>query len=244
MKYLTKQWYHAMRSSDLHLLQNADEQAIQPTESYFQECYAQWEQQWMDGLASPEESTPEEQSKKILQLQKEARTVFENNLAYYEKRLPQAIKEEIADLRLLPLYKISPTALQLLTRYCMENDAAADEGIRLLKQEQALHFPDGLPSFYNDLYFHDAVITAMAWEGEDLLLSFDWGKRCRFSEAKILLQEEALENACWLYQELYTSDQGYELHILLCRENEFSNEHLFYFTLRCREIYIDFPENI
>ena len=107
---------------------------------------------------------------------------------------------------------------------------------------------------------HDAFVRSMKWEGEDLIIEFEVEdpeerladirendpelleemgeahflfpeiKAIRFRDAEILKQEEPLENTWWLYDEIWKTDRGYEIHALLWKEHG-----VFEMTIECRE---------
>ena len=88
----------------------------------------------------------------------------------------------------------------------------------------------------NDFYFHDGVITQVQQEGTDLILTFDLGKNCRFHDAVLLVREKELIHAVWLYDEIYPSGTGYEIHGLLEPLN--MADSLFEIILQCRDVSI------
>jgi len=233
MKFLTKQWYRDMQSTDLHLLLQEDEQAAHPTEEYFQALYARREQEFLD-YPPDEGATPAWETQQKQQFEE----AFHASLSRYIDGLPEEIKNCIPDLRLLPLYRVPPQCAEMIRRFCMEKQEAVDDAFNRYKEALRLHFLDKFPPFMNDFYFHDGVITQVQQEGTDLILTFDLGKNCRFHDAVLLVQEKELINAVWFYDEIYPSGAGYEIHVLLCQKPFNMRDSLFEIILQCRDVSI------
>ena len=107
----------------------------------------------------------------------------------------------------------------------------------------------GLDKIWTGGYsLHDSRVQSVKREGEDLVIEFDGEKALklheeleeeflfpeiraiRFRDAEILKREQPLENAWWLYDEIWKSERGYEIHALLWREHG-----VFELTIECRE---------
>ena len=86
---------------------------------------------------------------------------------------------------------------------------------------------------------HDSLVQSVKREGEDLILEFEYDEEAtwpeiravRFRDAKILKQEGPFENAWWLYDEIWKTEEGtFEIHALLWKADD-----VFELTIECRD---------
>ncbi|MBQ8510439.1 MAG: DUF4085 family protein [Clostridia bacterium] len=103
---------------------------------------------------------------------------------------------------------------------------------------QNLHkqFGDSLPEFYKNFRLHDCRLKDYGMQGEDYSITIASDcmsglKQVIFRKATVLKQDDTIEKASWLYDELYRTYNGYQLHALLFRRGQ-----LIEFTVACRDV--------
>lgn len=169
----------------------------------------------------------------------------------YEANLPEGIKEKIADMRVFALGYCSGEvlkALKMLDRDTRKKLKQTEE------KEMRARLAENLPAELTDkIIFHDCEVTKVSFEGRDIIIKFDITggftiyDTLIFRNAEIVEQEESILNARWIYDELYRTDDGYEIHIMFEGE-KFSElfadigdikEGLCYLTIRCSDIAVE-----
>ena len=244
MRYLTKEWYHTMTDSGLGVQLRADDRAAVFSEEFFQSL---WEKKCNDMLAVREDVCYEYD---MPWDEEDERRYFEENYRREEEifrtRTPAKILSKVADIRVLALGLCTEEVYRDFEEYralCeKQTEKTMDEAWELQRTQ-------GLDKVWTRGYsLHDSRVQSVKREGEDLVIEFnrenalklheDLGEEflfpeiraIRFRDAEILKQEEPLENAWWLYDEIWKSERGYEIHALLWREHG-----VFELTIECRE---------
>ena len=143
-------------------------------------------------------------------------------------------------------------------------ERAVREAIESYHQEYARNFGAHEPEF-GKARLHDSIVLSSRQEGKDLVLDLEPDltditrlvfKDCEIltlegfvgnkrqgtavKRASIVKQEDPLKDAWWLDEEIYPSEGGYEIHVLLGKENW----RLIEFSVRAREIEIFRDESI
>ena len=235
MRLLTKAWYQTMQDSGLGVCLEEDQRAAEFSEELFEELWAETLADWLkmrEDVCSILEETFDEA---------EERRLFEENyrreLEGYRTRTPAKILQKVADLRVLALGICTGEVWKELEEYrawCEKWTEKTMEEAWNLQKSQGLE-----KAFTGEHSLHDSFVLALRREGEDLLIEFErdedvtWPeiKAVRFQNAEILKQEQAVENAWWLYDEVWSREAGgYEVHALLWKENA-----VFELTVGCRE---------
>ena len=245
MRLLTKEWYQTMTDSGLGVQLVTDDRAAVFSEALYQQLREEKLHQWLDDqrelrayLEEPYDEAAERQS---------FAEFHSRELEEFQTRTPAQILAKVADIRVLAL------------GLCTEEVYRDFEDYRALcrkwtekTMEEAWNMcvSQGLDQIWTGEHtLHDSLILTMKREGEDLVIEFDGEKALklheeleeeeflfpeiraiRFRDAEILKQEEPLENTWWLYDEIWKSERGYEIHALLWREND-----VFELTIECRE---------
>lgn len=182
---------------------------------------------------------------------------FSFDLKMVPHRFPKCVTD-IVDPRILALGLITESAYKLYKaeqqRIEQEYEAINEEGDRVLAEQD---IPEEIKSRFR---FHDADTLALRKSGKDLLLymrnEYMWtGEKTPyvkviFKNVKKINREKGLSIRptidkqgklfCWcqfLYHELYRTEKGYEVHIMLM-----SSTHLRYLTVECEDI--EFEEDI
>lgn len=162
---------------------------------------------------------------------------LQEKIVQLKKILPLEILNEVADIRILALDVATSEMIQKIASFCKQNEAI--EKAIAKQYEDYLQKYQTRPGreFVQELDFHDCEVLSLEWCGNDLIIHLD---NCSgFTEhntiflrdAELLQCDGDLENAWWLYEEIYDADSRFELHILLQGKKE-----LLYFTVRAAEI--------
>lgn len=173
--------------------------------------------------------------------------VYQGGLKNGYMRFPEWVKGKV-DIRLIALGFLPKSAYEALKAEQERNKAAFDEieneAEKALGKESE-RIPERILS---DFGFHDGVVLSLERAGADLVMTVkDYGVpfegdtpyvRVTFTNGKILERDENLTfeadgaQCCWLYDELYKTESGYEAHMLLI------NKDLCYLTIGCDDILI------
>ena len=234
MRLLTKEWYQTMTDSGLGVQLVTDDRAAVFSEALYQQLREEKLHQWLDDqrelrayLEEPYDEAAERQS---------FAEFHSRELEEFQTRTPAQILAKVADIRVLAL------------GLCTEEVYRDFEDYRALcrkwtekTMEEAWNMcvSQGLDQIWTGEHtLHDSLILTMKREGEDLVIEFEYDadatwpeiKAARFRDAQILKQEQPVENAWWLYDEIWKSERGYEIHALLWREDDLCE-----LTIECRE---------
>lgn len=232
MKLLTKEWYRTMQDSALGVQLRVDDRAAECSEEVYRTLRAERLAQWLRDREEVCEVTEEsfDPEKEWLLFGE----FLDAELRTFQTRTPPAILQKVKDIRLLAL------------GYCTREVYADFEAYRKLCQKWTEKTMDeawnmrraqGL-EWTGEHSLHDSFVRLLEREGEDLLLGLEvdeeatWPeiKAIRFRDAAVLKQERPVENAWWLYDEIWRTDDGCEVHALLWRDNE-----VFELTVACRD---------
>lgn len=223
MNYFTKEWYELCQKIYFYLTLEEDEQAESFSEEYFQKLYLEklneflgsWKQSYENG------HKPFEREKFSKQFEERFICHQEN----FEKILPEKILKNIADIRVFVLDRASRQVISDVTRFCNDNEKSVDKTIK----EYNKYYSEALKSFNKHLVeninFHDCLITDIKQTNQYLSILFDNSGgftdvyEIRFENYKIIKQDASLENSWWLYDEVYKTDDKYEIHALLENKN-------------------------
>lgn len=231
MRLLTKEWYQTMTDSGLGVQLVSDDRAAVFSEALYQQLREEKLHQWLDDQREYLEEAYDEAAERQSFAEFHSRELEE-----FQNRTPEKILHKVADIRVLAL------------GLCTEEVYRDFEDYRALCQkwtemtmEEAWNMcvSQGLDQIWTGEHsLHDSLVLTMKREGEDLVIEFEYDadatwpeiKAARFRDAEVLKQEGPVENAWWLYDEIWKSDRGYEVHALLWREDDLCE-----LTIECRE---------
>lgn len=231
MCYLTKEWYQTMGDSGLGVCLTADERAAEASEAVFQTLRAEKLEAWLRDRQEvceilEEPFDPEREERLFEEMTAE-------ELRHYRERTPQAILRKVADLRVLALGFCTEEVFADLEAYRAKCEEETEQTMKLVWKLQRAQGT----RWTGEHSLHDSLVQSVTRAGEDLVIEFrrdkvDWPeiRAIRFRDAEILKQEQPVENAWWLYDECWKTDNGYEVHALLWKEND-----VFELTIGCRE---------
>lgn len=256
MKLLTKDWYQTMQDSGLGVQLRVDDRAAECSEELFRKIREEELSDWLEMRRELCADFGEEFEEVGEREYFEER--FQRELETFRARTPVKILEKVADIRVLALGVCTEEVFADFREYrewCRKwTEQTLDEAWNLQKSQGL----DAVWTGEHSL--HDSVVLSLNREGEDLLIEFEREdpmerlqdvrendpelleemgeeaflfpeiKAIRFRDAEILKQEQPLEEAFWLYDEIWPAEEGtYEIHALLWRENE-----VFELTIGCR----------
>ncbi|CAH1209878.1 DUF4085 family protein [Paenibacillus sp. JJ-223] len=148
------------------------------------------------------------------------------------RRLPLALSSQIADERVFALGYCTKEVMRQLKLLSKENEKkmmhTLDEYRKVRQNEQ---IPEDIQRKFS---FHDCrVIRVDSGEAVVIRLDTEGGftnlNHITFVGAEIIKQDEIV-GSCWLYEELYRIDHGYEAHVLFEDGSEL--------IIRCNDIII------
>jgi len=175
----------------------------------------------------------------------------QNMLRYGALRYPEWVRETV-DKRLLALNRMPETAYHRLKKEEEENQRAFG---KIMEEASVALEAQNIPEeIRSQLHFHDAHLLALKKAGADMELYLrkdgGWPKETTpyikiiFKNVSKLEREKGLvlrmkrddngevfSNCQYLYDELYKTEVGYELHMLLC-----TTKALRYLTIGCEDI--------
>lgn len=233
MRYLTKQWYQTMQDTGLGVCLEVDERAAEFSEDIYQTLRTQKLAQWLRDREEVcqvlgESFDPMEEERSFDEF-------CARELETYRTRTPEPILTKVADLRVLAVGYCTREVFRDLEHYAQQCREQTEQTMDRAWEEIKAQGLD--EAFTGEHSLHDSVIRTMEREGEDLVIKFErdeveWPeiKAVRFRGAVILTQEQDVENAWWLYDEVWRTGEGYEVHALLWRD-----DGVFELTVQCRD---------
>ena len=238
MRFLTKEWYQAMQSTALHVMLEIDLRAGTFSEKYFRELYNARLQKWFDiraklcnALEMPFDKDAERKS-----FAKGYRT----NKKIIVERIPDEILRQVADIRVLALNCCTEEVKCLITSFSEANHKFIEETMSAYKSFAHSQFSDADDVLLKRFHFHDEEVKSSRRIGNDWVIDFgecsegySQIRYVRFKNASVLKQEKRLYGAWWLYEELYKTQSGYEVHVLLDKNG------LIEFILSCDDVVLE-----
>ena len=163
-------------------------------------------------------------------------SIWKDKIELLEKGLPGEILDRVADIRVLALDIASAEVKRAITQFCKKNERTMKKTMSDYQKYYKKAFADGEPPFAEELNLHDCVVTSCHKSGRDIVVmvdnsgGFTNATKVIFRKAEVLCRECPLRGAWWLYNELYKTDDGYELHAMV------QKKELVYFTVKCADI--------
>lgn len=253
MRFLTKEWYQTMTDGSLGVQLRADDRAAVFSEELYQQVRAEKLKEWLADLREYLEEAYDEAAER-----QRFAEFHSQELEEFQTRTPAQILAKVADIRVLALGLCTEEVYRDFEDYWARCKTQTEETMKEAWDLQRTQGLDKVWTGGHSL--HDAFVCSMKWEEEDLIIEFEVEdpeerladirendpelleemgeahflfpeiKAIRFRDAEILKQEEPLENTWWLYDEIWKSERGYEIHALLWWEND-----VFELTIECRE---------
>lgn len=230
-----------MTDGSLGIQLRADDRAAVFSEELYQQVRAEKLKEWLadqrENLEEAYDEAAERQSFAELHSQE---------LEEFQTRTPAQILAKVADIRVLALGLCTEEVYRDFEDY---RALCEKQTVKTMEEAWNMQKAQGLEKVWTGEHsLHDSLVQSVKREREDLVIEFDrendpelleeLGEEflfpeimaIRFRDAEILKQEQQVENAWWLYDEIWKSERGYEIHALLWQEND-----VFELTIECRE---------
>ncbi len=172
----------------------------------------------------------EEYSKKIFA------QIYDLRLKQIQEDLPKEIYKQIADPRVFALGFTTSEIYEAVRDFSVQNNRYTQ---KILEEYEEIARQQNIPrSLRQRLDFHDCKIIGWLTQGTDLVLTLDNeggftdDNRITFRDVTVLNDENIL-NLFWIYEELYKTKDGYEIHILC------DGDRLAELSLLCSDIRIE-----
>ncbi|NLV98287.1 MAG: DUF4085 family protein [Clostridiaceae bacterium] len=162
--------------------------------------------------------------------------IYQASLDAAKENLPPEIYSQIADPRVFALGFCSDEIYNLVRDFSISNNR---ESMQVLEDYEDMMRLQNIPRQLRQRFgFHDCKITGWLSQGKDLVLTLDTedgftsDNRITFLDVTVLLDENIVR-LYWIYDELYKTENGYEVHILC------DGDRTAELTLRCSDIRIE-----
>lgn len=170
----------------------------------------------------------------------EFRTLQETTNKEVTNMLPPELLQQIADIRVFTLGYCTKKILKQLKKISNENENEMEAVLsKYSKAQQAEPISQTIKDGFG---FHDCEVTELT-VGENVVMRFDTEggftdfNMLTFTAAKIIKHEDPIPGSTWIYQELYSTANGYEAHMLFS-----ASEGLKEFIICCNDIIIENSE--
>lgn len=242
-----------MTDGSLGIQLRADDRAAVFSEELYQQVRAEKLKEWLADQREYLEEAYDEAAERQSFAELHSRELEE-----FQTRTPAEILSKVADIRVLALGCCSAEVYRDFEDYRAQCEKQTEKTMDEAWNLQRAQGLDKVWTGEHSL--HDSLVQSVKREGEDLIIEFEVEdpeerladirendpelleemgeahflfpeiKAIRFRDAEILKQEQPVENAWWLYDEIWKSDRGYEIHALLWQGND-----VFELTIECRE---------
>lgn len=257
MKYFTKEWHNKMQCTGMHILLRIDERCGKYSDELFTEIYNKERNQYLKIMSFCEDFNEfsnlmvsvdknfssldlAEQQKRFDAFREEELGGLSLNDKFAEKlelaiqglkeKLDKDFLTEVSDIRVLALGYASEDIYKKLEDLSNENEKFVNSKVKEYADYLRENMNEGLAILDEDL--HDSFITKIEKKDNDLCMSLDSigssNKMIIFKDYEIIL-DEGIDDGYWLYNEVYRTNSGLEIHILA------STDKLKEMIIRCSE---------
>ena len=156
------------------------------------------------------------------------------NIEHAKEVLPAEILNAIADIRVFVLDKASKQIIRKVKAFCVKNEKAMEKTFRDYQKYEKSMIGKINEEILEGMRFHDCKVESVSMQDDTVEIRLDNSggftdiNRVRFEGCRIIKQDGLLENAWWLYEEVYQAINGYEIHVLLTNEQEELIEFIIY----------------
>ncbi|MBE6901683.1 MAG: DUF4085 family protein [Ruminococcaceae bacterium] len=237
MKYFTREWYNDCQLTSLSCVKTTDSRAEEFSEAYFEELYAGELNAHIRLMEEVSQLTGAEFDQSTVKRNYE--NGYRNKLEACKNGLPEEILSDIADVRVFALGVCTEQIKSRLKAWRYELEKKLDASVAPYL-EYAKKLYNELPvDFRKYMNFHDEYVKQFYCDGDSAVIEFEdlncidaTGEIIRtdmliFENVEIIEQDNDIVGAVWLYDELYKTADGYELHVFLSDA---------YLTLLCTDI--------
>ncbi|WP_249899367.1 DUF4085 family protein [Paenibacillus sp. PK3_47] len=164
------------------------------------------------------------------------KNIQEWNLSSDMERLPEELRSQIADPRVFTLGYCTRDILNKLKTLSKDNERQRN---RVLEEYHQAQQEEKIPEHIRDrFHFHDCRVTEL-YRTQNMVIRLDPRggftslNKITFVAPEVLKQDEGIAGRCWLYDELYCVDGGYEVHVL------FEGNGMPELIIRCKDIVLE-----
>lgn len=236
MKFLTKEWSQQMSKKGFLLSSpQVNPQAAAFSEPFYQTLYQEAQQKHLDLMRKVAALR-----RKPFQAEREAeqfRQTHQRRVEELRQFLPQEILDQVADVRVLALDVSTQEVKEAAARWCRENRRQAEQVFQTCMDWRKQVRSQVGAQLQDRFSFHDSTVVKVERAPDRLTLFLEDGgyspvSRVDFLSPRILEEDEEVEGAVWLYEEIHPSQGGNEYHAMLWREND----QLLYFTVFAKDL--------
>lgn len=152
---------------------------------------------------------------------KNFRQKFRNNIKVLKEKLPEEIIDKVADIRVLALNYASAEVKKKITSFCKQNEKNVRSALDAYQRQYRKQFKTKAPAFAEELNLHDCEVRSCRRIGNDVVMTLDNRggftniTRIRMKNCEVITQDSQLYGAWCLYEEIYKTDEKYEIHFLM-----------------------------
>lgn len=157
-------------------------------------------------------------------------------------KLPPELLQQIADMRVFSLGYCTRGIFNQLKKLSNENKKKM---YSVLNEYSKAQHAEPIPQLIRERFgFHDCKVTELT-VGKNVVMRFDTEggftnfNMITFTSAEIIKQEEHIAGSTWIYNELYSTENGYEAHMLF-----WAGEGLKELIICCNDIIIENSEAV
>ncbi len=166
------------------------------------------------------------------------RRIQEKTIKDAQEKLPYELLDEIADIRVFSLGYCTKGIISQLKKHSKENEIEmkniSEQYSKVIRSEK---IPENIRENFG---FHDCkVIDFINEKNENMVMRLDTGggftelNKITLVAPTIYKQDKNIVGSIWLYEELYSTKNGYEIHVL------FENNGLSELTMGCKDIIVE-----
>ena len=213
MKYFTKEWYTNGQYLLAYESLRVSKKAEVFSEEYFNKLYKKRLKEKMAFFGGFDDYYNESVFQEC----------FNHDLEELKEMLPDELLAKISDLRVLALNIASSDNYRWFKQYCKQKE----NEIYAISRAYQAHYDkivNLLPDVLEEMHMHDCKVVNNHFYKGDFIMDIDssggfyFMSRLVFKNAKIIESDINLDGVRWLYDEIYITDTGYEMHILFCSD--------------------------
>ena len=217
MRYFTKEFYDVtMQSSCLGCALNVDERAETFSNSFYKMLYKESKDEFIAHIKTIYKDLDS------VELGKRFDALCRSSKKKFERLLPKDIIEKVTDIRVLALKCCSASVKSLIEDYSKKQDDVVTKTFEDYKANMEKQFNNDFPDWLDKFWFHDFTVLSARKLHTNYVINFDidetddWSvRKITLKNAKIIKKEGRISGYDWKYDEIYKTDEGYEIHVLL-----------------------------
>jgi len=168
---------------------------------------------------------------------------IDNMLLYVKHRLPSEIYHRIRDIRLFALGYCTSEIYADIKKFSIENQKYTNQMMEELFSVRRLQeIPETISQNFN---FHDCRVLQLEQSKEKNYIihldpsgGFTEYNKVTFVNAEVIKEEPNIIGLSWIYDEIYSTSNGYEVHVL------FDGGSLSELIVHCEDILIEKVEKV